>query len=129
MDHEHTPEHHEPLDEWHQHAASEGSPQVEHGSAANPFILLAVFVISVIFLVAFVGATIVYAKGYISTRRAIKSEVTVWAGESRAARATAERRLESYGWVNATDGHVRVPIESVMAEMAGGHEPAHGGGE
>lgn len=127
MDHEHTPEDHEPLDEWHRHAASEGRPQVEHGSVANPFILLTVFVVSVIFLVAFVGVTIVYAKGYISTRRAVKSEVTVWAGESRAARATAEQRLASYGWVSATDGRVRVPIETVMAEMAG--EGAGGAGQ
>jgi hypothetical protein len=116
---EHTPIHHEHVDEWHLHTAAEGEPQAEHLSKVNPFVLIGVFVVSVAFLVAFIGATMIYAKGYVSHRRTTKVEVTTWAGKAREERATAERRLSDYGWVNAGEGRVRVPIEQVMREMSG----------
>lgn len=116
---EHTPVHHEHVDAWHMHSIEEGSPQAEHAATANPWVLLVVFVASVIFLVVFIGATIVYAKGYVSTRRAQKVEITTWAADARSARATAEMELSQYGWVNAAESRVRVPIEVVMQEMSG----------
>ncbi len=116
---EHTPEHHEHVDQWHLHTDSEGAPQEEHASRANPWMLLVVFVFSVIFLVVFIGATIVYAKGYLSGVRARKVEITVWANDARATKAVAEQQLSSYGWVEPGQGRVRVPIEVVMQEMSG----------
>jgi len=116
---EHTPVHHEHVDEWHMHTADEGTPQAEHASTASPWVLLAVFLASIIFLVVFIGATMIYAKGYVSTRRATKVEITTWAAGAREARATAEMRLSQYGWVDPAEGRVRVPIETVMQEMSG----------
>lgn len=116
---EHTPEHHEHVDQWHMHTSTEGLPQEEHGARANPWVLLAVFVFSIIFLVVFIGATIVYAKGYVSGVRARKAEITVWANDARANKAVAEQQLSSYGWVEPGQGRVRIPIESVMQEMSG----------
>ena len=121
---EHTPVHHEHVDEWHLHTADEGTPQAEHAATANPWVLLAVFVFSIIFLIVFIGATIVYAKGYLAHRRAAKVEVTVWADDARAAKAQALHQLDSYGWVDPAAGTVRVPIEVVMQEMSGQASPA-----
>src|SRR5688572_28838653 len=96
---EHTPVHHEHVDEWHLHTAAEGEPQAEHMARINPYALIVVFVVSVAFLVAFIGATIIYAKGYVSDRRATKVEITTWAADARSQRALAEQRLKDYGWV------------------------------
>jgi hypothetical protein len=116
---EHTPVHHEHVDEWHLHTAAEGEPQAEHMSKINPYVLIVVFVVSVVFLVAFIGATIIYAKGYVSSRRATKVEVTTWAVDARAQRAQDEMRLSEYGWVDPAQGRVRVPVDVVMQEMSG----------
>lgn len=116
---DHTPEHHEHVDQWHMHSAAEGVPQAEHGSKANPWVLLAVFVCSVVFLIVFIGATIIYAKGYLSHVRAVKVEVTTWAADARAEKAIAQNQLENYAWVDAAQGRVRVPIQQAMQEMSG----------
>lgn len=115
---EHTPEHHEHVDQWHLHTLAEGTPQAEHGSRANPWVLLAVFVCSVVFLIVFIGATVIYAKGYLSRVRAAKVEVTTWSGDARAAKAIAQHELASYGWVEPGAGRVRVPVDVVMKQMA-----------
>lgn len=116
---DHTPVHHEHVDPWHLHTVAEGAPQHEHGSRANPWVLLTVFVVSVVFLIVFIGATIVYANSYLASRRAAKVEITTWAADARSVKAQAEMQLSQYGWVNASEGRVRVPIQSAMQEMSG----------
>lgn len=115
---EHTPVHHEQIDPWHMHTADEGTPQVEHAAKANPWILIGFFVGSVGFLVVFCLATIVYANGYLAARRAAKVEITASADVARSEKATAEMRLSDYGWVDAGQGRVRIPIRAAMEEMA-----------
>jgi hypothetical protein len=116
---EQTPVVHEHVDAWHMHSASEGSPQAEHASKINPYVLIVVFVASVAFLVVFIVATVVYAKGYVSIRRATKVEITTWAADSRAYKAQVDMQLSQYGWVDAGQGQVRRPIDVVMQEMSG----------
>jgi len=102
-------------DEWHRHSAEEGSPQPEHAGHVSAPVLWIAFGSMVLFLVAVVGALIVYYDHYITNLRQERLETTRMA-EEHGLRYEAEARaqLDSYAVVNAEAGTYQIPIDVAM---------------
>lgn len=111
---EHTPDVHSELDAWHQHDASEGAPQAEHGAHARIGILLATFVIITVATVAFSVMIGVYAIGQMDKligEREVAG-LNALAPQAASYKQTALANQNGYGWTE--DGAVKLPIEEAM---------------
>ncbi|RMH11080.1 MAG: hypothetical protein D6695_09970 [Planctomycetota bacterium] len=115
MSHEILKHEHEEPDSWHRHTPDEGPIQPEHGSHANPKVLV-MTLIALIFGVAFVLIILIaFFNSYTSTFKASREETTALGQQARAAKAAAMERLNSVGWVDHDT--VRIPIERAMERV------------
>lgn len=114
---------HEHVEEWHQHSAAEGMPQVEHGAKPNTPLLLVAFVASVLFVGLTILATYMYFNSYTHSLRRERVETSALGSEYREYQANTKAKLASgYVWLNddaARAGRVTLPLatakERVMA--------------
>lgn len=110
--HAHTPEVHEHADSWHHHGASEGIPQLEHGSVAEPAALIKWLVLIVAALAIVLIALFVYFDSY-NHRLHAKRVETLNSAEANVHKAQAESRLGAAGSANFQ----YVPVENVPGKV------------
>lgn len=111
--HEQKLEHqHEHPDAWHRHTPAEGHSQHEHGSHANPKVLL-VTLIAMVFGTLFVVLVLMaFFNTYTSKFKMAMEETTTIGQPARDAKAAATGALGSWGWTPANT--LRMPIDQAM---------------
>ncbi len=115
------PHEHEEPDAWHRHSSSEGMPQREHGSKANPAVLGIAFALSVALVAGVVLATVVYFRKHITELRKERIETTVLSADYLKYHSESDARLAGYSWASddlAREGkHVSLPIEEAKKRV------------
>jgi hypothetical protein len=111
------------VDDWHQHSAAEGEPQQEHGGIAKTGVIFLWFVGGVVFLLATIGALIMYFDKNSTDQRALVIEAQpakqFWAQyESRRAEMVANVAPQGYQLIDPAKGTARPPIEVTMRRVA-----------
>lgn len=110
-------------DEWHQHSAAEGLPQVEHAGSVDTKAVAYWFVAIIIFVAVLSVIIAVYFNSVTSQLRAERIETTLIAQEANAAKAQAEATMGfngqsgTYTWADAKAGAVQIPIEEAMKKV------------
>jgi hypothetical protein len=133
--HDHTPDLHEHSDQWHHHAATEGSPQHEHAAIANPAVLFHWFLLITASMVAVIVALGMYFGKYYSTTRQEKIETLDFYNRPEGPRerlAQAEASLwpdkpvaqYTYHAANTQTHTVQLPIEQAMAKVLAKYQSA-----
>lgn len=92
-------------DAWHHHDAAEGAPQAEHGSVTNISTLFRGLMLIVVSTLGLVGITMLYLNSHINQLRRERGDVDL-SSEVVEYHEAANKRLNGYGWVDATTPHV-----------------------
>ena len=91
--------------------------QQAHTEKVNPAIIMVVILLTMAVVAVLVGVVWVYFNSYLANLRAEKVENTVTYRDYAARRAADDSRLSTYGWVNADEGTVHIPVELAMDRM------------
>ena len=118
--HKHLPHEHETPDQWHNHAAAEGLPQEEHGAKANPFVLGASLIATLVFLVVVVLVIFMYFETYINRLRIERVEDTVLSTDQQQYKLIVSETFRDYSMLPpryAPQGVVTIPIEQARQNV------------
>lgn len=102
-------------DAWHSHSG-EAPPQEAHGTV-HPGLLFAVGGGSFVLLLASIMFLVLMFKHGAQEELRVKLEIDLGA-EYVGVKAAWEQSLRDYGWANAEEGIVHVPIENAMRQVA-----------
>lgn len=115
-----------PLDEWHEHPAEQGVPQVEHGAHANTQALMLVFGVVTVSTVVFCVVIGMFAINQFNKLKAEREAAGFGAAVADAAayKKEALAAQSGYGWT--ADGNVRLPIDQAMEMTVQRYEEKQG---
>jgi hypothetical protein len=108
--------------QWHRHTPDEGTPQTEHGSKADPFLLAGIGAVLTVSFVALLVVVMMYYSNFRTKIRQEKIETTLPAAESYAYHEDSLRLLNqgSYAWVNIGQSEaVQVPLDQAIESVLG----------
>lgn len=100
---------HEHADAWHHHDASEGMPQEEHAGTTSIGAMAKGLVLIIFATVGLVAVTMLYMNHHMDKLRRERANVDLSA-EYVGYKSAATKRLDGYGWVDASTVHVPVKI-------------------
>lgn len=103
-------------DPWHAHGSAEEPPQHSHGET-SPGSIAMVGIVSFVLLLAAAGIVYVYFN-QVARQKYVDHVERVDLGQSvRTRLAEGEQRLSGYGWVDADEGTVHIPIDLAMDKV------------
>lgn len=100
-------------DAWHSHSG-EAPPQHEHGSKANPFGIILVSLASIVFVVVLVIVVMVYFNQRVRALRVERQERADFTSLVSQQKDHANQMMGGYGWVDAQEGIIRIPIDRAI---------------
>lgn len=100
-------------DAWHSHAGEE-PPQHEHGSIANPIGIMLITVASIVFVVVIVIVVMVYFNQRVRAMRVEREEKADFTSFVSDQNAHANQMMGEYGWVDAENAVIRIPIDRAI---------------
>jgi len=100
-------------DQWHVHAG-EAPPQHEHGSKANPYVIIVVAMSSVAFVVAIIVLVMIYFNQSVRTLRVERQERADFTASVTDQNLKAQQMMSGYGWIDAENAVIRLPIDRAM---------------
>lgn len=113
----HTPDMHDPPDEWHRHTTAEERPQHAHGELANPGrVLAAGFIAFVIVIVAAVSVYLYYLS-YTISRLDLAEQRGLEADVLRLRQDATDRMQRGYVWADESKGFVQLPMETAKRRV------------
>ncbi|XVJ59221.1 MAG: hypothetical protein HEQ23_07400 [Tepidisphaera sp.] len=100
---------HEHADAWHHHDASEGLPQEEHAGTTSISAMAKGLVLIIVATVGLVAVTMLYMNHHMDKLRRERVNVDL-SSEYVGYKAASTKRLEGFGWVDASTVHVPVKM-------------------
>ena len=108
--------HDEHTDAWHSHEG-EAPAQDTHGET-KPSTIALVGIVGLVVIILTVVILVGYFDAVNRQEKYVKHELADVRGEARATIAQWQSELSSYGWVDAENGIVRMPIDQAMQTIA-----------
>lgn len=112
----HSAHNHGHADDWHHHDASEGQPQTEHGSRADPLTLAKWSAVLVVTLGVTILGIVMYFNHYSVLMRKERIEMG-FGKEYQSMRAAADLELSEYRPIDKATGRVQIPIDVAMQKV------------
>lgn len=118
--HNHTPEVHEHVDEWHRHTADEGKPQQEHAGVISSVALLKAFVAITVTVVGLVIVLQMYYTHTVTQIKAEQMETANLAKEWTSTRAQWDAALTTAAPIGESGW--RIPVDKAMDRVIAKYE-------
>jgi len=103
-------------DPWHAHSSAEEPPQESHG-VTSPAAIALVGVGSFVVLLVLIAIIAVYFNQVARRSKVEKIERVDLGQSARTQLAEEQQRLASYGWVDASQNTVHIPIDQAMEQI------------
>lgn len=107
----HTPDMHDPPDEWHRHTTAEERPQVAHGEIGNPNAIIAAGGIAFVLVVVAALAVYLYYTAYTIEQLDAAERVGLEAEVLRERQEITDRMQRGYVWADPAKGYVQIPMD------------------
>lgn len=100
-------------DQWHAHSG-EAPPQHEHGSKANPVVIILVSVVSVVFVVVLILLVMIYFNQRVRALRVERQEHADFTSFVIEQDALQQQMMGDYGWIDTENNVIRLPLERAI---------------
>jgi hypothetical protein len=113
----HTPDMHDPPDEWHRHTTAEERPQHAHGELANPGRVMAAGFLAFVIVIIATLAVYLYYLSYTIHQLDLAEQHGLEAEVLRARQDANDRLQRGYVWADESKGFVQLPIETARRRV------------
>jgi hypothetical protein len=113
----HSPEMHDPPDEWHRHTADEERPQSAHGELANPGRILGAGGFAFLLVAVSSVAVYMYYISFTTRQLDIAEQRGLEADVLRSRQEAADRMQRGNVWADEAKGFVQLPIDTAKRRV------------